>query len=202
MAVQTLASVQPPDLRQLLNQLRSEIFFSLNCHQVGTIVSFNAERQTAEIRINILRVVGNQTQQYPLLVDCPVFVNRGGGGAITFPISPGDPCLVHFNDRNIDNWFSTGNTTAPNTSRAHSLSDGFAEVGYGSLANNLSDYSSDSVDLRAGQHLVGIYNDEYSLKDFADAIVTALNALNSAKSGGNVSASITPVQTIANALLK
>lgn len=198
----TNSPVQEPDLNALLLQLRQEIFFSLNCHQVGRIVRFNAQSQTAEIQLSVLRVVGERTITYPVLVDCPVFVHSGGDSCITIPIEPGDSCLVLFNDRNIDSWFSTGNEVAPNTRRAHDLSDGMALVGFRNLANRVSGYSMDSVDIRAGSKRVSISNSGASLKGIVDAIYTALMALNSAKSGPDVSASIAPVQALSDQLLK
>lgn len=198
----TTAPVQEPDLNSLLAQLKLDVLFSLNCHQVGSVVSFNAANQTAEIQLSMLRVVGDRTVRYPVLVDCPVFVHTGGSACITMPVQAGDTCLVLFNDRNLDSWFSTGNTVAPNNRRAHDLSDGLALVGFRNLANGVSNYSTDSVDIRAGANRVAINNNSTSLKALIDAVVTALFALNSAKTGGDASASITPVQTLANQLLK
>lgn len=198
----TTAPIQEPDLTALLTQLRQDILYSLNCHQVGRITKFNSANQTAEIELSMLRVVGSRQIIYPVLVDCPVFVHSGGGACITMPISPGDTCLVLFNDRNIDSWFSTGNVVAPNNRRAHDLSDGMALVGFRNLANKVLGYSSNSVDLRAGPHRVAINNDSTSLKAVLDAVYVACMALNSAKSGSDASAAIAPIQTLAAQLLK
>ena len=130
-----VTSPVPPDLRALLDNLKAEIFYTLNCHQVGTIESFDPVKQTASIRLSMLRVIGTEEVAYPLLTDCPVMFPAGGGAYMTFPVAKGDPCLVLFNDRDIDNWFTTGNVVAPNSIRAHSLSDGVALVGIRSLAN-------------------------------------------------------------------
>lgn len=125
----------PPDLRTLLDNLKADIFYNLNCHQVGVIESFDSTKQTASIRLSTLRVVGNEEIPYPLLTDCPVVFPSGGGAYMTFPVTKGDSCLVLFSDRDIDNWFTTGNVVAPNSSRAHSLSDGIALVGIRNLVN-------------------------------------------------------------------
>ena len=61
---------------------------------------------------------------YPILTDVPVFM------PVSFEIHPGDACLVIFSDVDIDNWFETGEASAPNSPRRHSLSDGFAFVGF------------------------------------------------------------------------
>ncbi len=156
-----LLSIPNPDLRSVLHAHRNELFASLNCHQIGTIVAFDAEKQTASVRLNVKRLVYNQTQEidaglqltptivtYPLLVDCPVFVLTGGVGMLTMPIATGDTCLVCFNDRDIDKWFATGGTEPPNSARMHDLSDGLCLVGFRSSANPVSNYETDATTLR------------------------------------------------------
>jgi hypothetical protein len=45
------------------------------------------------------------------------------------PIQSGDTCLVLFCDRDLDNWFESGQITTLNSNRVHDLSDGVALVG-------------------------------------------------------------------------
>lgn len=167
-----LGPVQPPDLSALLNDFQDHTLFKINCHQLGTIVSFNAATQTAQVALLMLRVVGDRTVPYPLLVDVPVYVPCGGPAVLTLPIASGDTCLVLFNDRDIDNWFETGAISAPNSDRAHSLADGLAIVGFRSKANPVTNYSTTDAQLRLGNTLVGmdgtqveIRNGSYSLQN-------------------------------------
>lgn len=60
----------------------------------------------------------------PLLRDVPVFM------PVLFEIQEGDACMVIFADRDIDAWFETGEAEVPPSGRMHSLSDGFAFVGF------------------------------------------------------------------------
>ena len=99
---------------------KQEIFHSLHCALPGNIISFDPDRQTASIQ----PAVKLGSVSYPVLTDVPVFM------PMSFEINPGDACLVIFSDMDIDNWFETGETSAPNSSRRHSLSDGFAFVGF------------------------------------------------------------------------
>lgn len=203
-----LASIPVPNLRALLNQIRTEIFTTFNCHQLGTIQSFNPGNQTAEVSINVLRQVPNlevnppqyKTIAYPLLVDVPVFINSGGTGRLTFPIQPGDTCLVLFNDRDIDNWFESGNTVAPNTTRAHDLSDGLALVGFRSLANAFSDFDTDNAvfGYKGGKVLVadklGLVGALTDLTTVMTKLHAALAALD-AKTGPSAAVQIASFQT-------
>ncbi|MFW8450019.1 Gp138 family membrane-puncturing spike protein, partial [Klebsiella pneumoniae] len=61
----------------------------------------------------------------PLLVDVPVVFPRGGGCTLTFPVKPGDECLVIFADRCIDFWWQSGGIQEPVDERMHDLSDAF-----------------------------------------------------------------------------
>jgi hypothetical protein len=114
----------------LLQELKSEIFATLNCIQIGKIEKVTPGEQTAEISLQVKRRVnGNTISSYPVLVDCPIFILQGGGAYLDMPVSAGDYCLVLFNDRNIDTWWSTANVKEPPNLRKHSLSDGIALVG-------------------------------------------------------------------------
>jgi hypothetical protein len=122
-------TINPPDLDDVLAELKNSIFANLNCVQIGKIEKVN-DNQTVEILIQVKRrVSGTETRDYPLLVDCPYFVLSGGGSYIDMPIAKGDYCLILFNDRNIDNWWSTENVKEPSDRRKHNLSDGIALVG-------------------------------------------------------------------------
>ena len=109
-----------------LQALKQEIFESLHCALPGTVVSFDAETQTAVIQPTIKT---SSDVEFPLLRDVPVFM------PVSFEIQEGDACLVIFADRDIDAWFETGEAEVPPSGRMHSLSDGFAFVGFRTRGN-------------------------------------------------------------------
>lgn len=120
----------PPDLRVFGNDLKADVFATLNCCQIGKIEKVTPLAQTVEISLQIKRAaIDGTSTDYPVLVDCPYFVLQGGGAYIDMPITKGDYCLVLFCDRSIDTWWDTANVADPATPRKHSLSDGFALVG-------------------------------------------------------------------------
>ena len=100
--------------------LKQEIFHSLHCALPGNVITFDPETQTASIQP--AAKIGSLP--YPVLTDVPVFM------PVPFDINPGDPCLVIFSDIDIDAWLQNGEASAPNSPRRHSLSDGFAFVGW------------------------------------------------------------------------
>lgn len=149
---QTNKPIIDPALRDAFTSLKTEIFRGMNCVKIGEIQIFDAAKKTAQIQILFKRVIpdvnspnGQSIKDFPVLVDCPVFTLQGGGGALQFPIAPGDQCLVLFSDRNIDAWYQNGTAAAPFDARCHDVSDGIALVGLNSLASDLPAYPSDSV---------------------------------------------------------
>ena len=106
-----------PETREALKQ---EIFSSLHCALPGTVISFDADRQTAKVQPAVKR----GSLLFPVLSDVPVFM------PVPFEVHPGDACLVVFADVDIDTWFESGEPQEPKSARKHSLSDGFAFVGW------------------------------------------------------------------------
>ena len=107
-----------------IKALKQDILSSLHCALPGTVVSFDAEAQMAVIQPALKRRAEQRDVPLPLLHDVPVFM------PISFEITPGDACLVIFADCDIDAWFETGEAEVPASDRMHSLSDGFAFVGF------------------------------------------------------------------------
>jgi len=144
-------NILEPDLSKVLADKKDNIFSTLNCHHIGKIYSFDKTTQSAQVEIMVLRQLGDQAKTYPLLIDIPVIFLQGGGSFIEFPIKKGDYCLVLFNDRDIDNWWTAENKSLPNTQRKHSIADGIAIVGINSKINPLS-LANDRVKINCGTY--------------------------------------------------
>lgn len=211
---QPIQQIADPDLRSLLNAHRQEILTNFNCHQVGVIVSFDPDAQTATVQLAVQKQVVDYTKDpaqfiyvpYPLLTDVPVFIPAGGPGFLTFPVTAGDPCLVLFNDRDLDNWF-VGGGGPPNSARQHDLSDGMAIIGFRNKGNPIPDYDTDNAVLaNAGGRLkiadkVALDGDESTLRTVLETVVDALTALNG-KTGPSAATQITAVTTEIDKLLQ
>lgn len=146
-------------LKDLLDQLKKSTFLDLNCHHLVKIKTFNSATQTATATVNYKKtflkqgpggVYLPQQVDYPVLLDCPVVVLGGGGGAITFPIAPGDDGIALFNDRDIDRWYQGTSSSPVATSRLHSFSDAVILVGVRNLSSIIPAYDSSAVALRYG----------------------------------------------------
>lgn len=163
-----------PELKDLLDYFKKQIKLELNCHHIGTINSFDSSNQTAQVSINYAKTflqidsVGATsvvTSNYPVLVDCPVICLGGGGtGALTFPIAAGDECLLLFNDRDLDNWFSGSSGSAPASGRLHAFSDAVVLVGLRSMGNVIPNYVADAVALQYQGNSIQIAADTVSIQ--------------------------------------
>lgn len=139
----------PPDFNTWISLMMKNFSANINCHSIGTIQKYNRTTKIASISINYLRVIKNSNPNlpnpapdgqlsnvnlaYPLLVNCPVMMYKGGGCYIDMPIQQGDTCLVLFNDRETSTWLNAGGVNPPQNERTHDLSDAIAIVGILSL---------------------------------------------------------------------
>ena len=146
--------VYPPDMTDVLENFKNDLFKSFNSINIGVINSFDKDNQTAEIRLVIKSVVkenqdgSKEIRERPVLLECPCFVLSGGSASIRMPIVKGDHCIVLFNDRDIDNWFTAGDGLSPNTKRTHDLSDGIALVGIRNLQTAITDFIENQITLQ------------------------------------------------------
>ena len=150
----------PPDLTVWAQHRKAELMSSINCIGIGTVQSFDSTDQTVTVSLNYLRVIqGGQAinpsetqqgvltvdkiippEQMPQIVKCPLMILQGGGAYITFPVTAGDVAVILFNDRDIDNWWTTGSVVAPNTPRMHDLTDALCFIGVRALPNAIQNY--------------------------------------------------------------
>lgn len=162
----------------------------------GIVQSFDASKMTVQVKVAIqskfIDPAGNATWDSPLLVDCPVLFQGGGGLTLTFPIAAGDEALVIFASRCIDFWWQSGGVQPQAELRMHDLSDGFALVGMRSVPRLVPSISTNSVQLRndAGDTYIEIKQDKTIKVETPAAIQVHSGGNLTATVGGNLSATI------------
>ena len=156
--------IVPADLNALFGHSKRSIMADINKVSIGKITSFNSAKQTAQIELVFMRVIGTELMRYPTLVDVPCICLQGNGGdsRVTVPITAGDTALVLFCDRDIDNWFAGADLSAPNSERLHDLSDGIAIVG---LGRGLPGYNQDGPEMRGGNAKINIKGNKVIIKN-------------------------------------
>jgi hypothetical protein len=110
----------------------------INTAMPATVVSFNPTALTVNVQPSIQAVQINTdgTQSHITIAelhDVPVVFPGGGGHLLTYPIQPGDDCLIIFSQRSIDHWWQLGQLHPPSDWRMHDINDGFALIGVRSL---------------------------------------------------------------------
>lgn len=152
--------------KALADSIRSSIRVTIP----GIIQSFDATTQTCTIQPCIRENVTNSDYSatwtnLSLLLDVPIVIPRAGNFAITLPIKQGDECLVVFSDMCIDGWWSLGGIQNQLEKRRHDLSDAFAILGTYSQPNRITNYSTDSAQLRNlnGTQCIELKDDEINI---------------------------------------
>lgn len=158
----SVKEIVQPDLSTICAMVVDDALSRLNKISVGRIESFDPLTQVASVTLMIKKVLKDNDDgsttivDRPLLPHCLPYMQYGGDAYITFPISVGDFCLVHFNDRELDNWYITGKPQAPDTNRKHHIADGFYSVGVRSSKNVIENYSQNSIQLKHLQSQIDI----------------------------------------------
>ena len=145
-----------PDLEELIRSAVEERLSRLWTSAPGTVVpgSYDRQKQTISVQLSVKGFVkaedGSQSSvDLPILPDVPVQFPSGGGVTMTFPIKGGEEVLVNFAARAPGAWQQSGGQQNATDAGMHSLSNGFAQLGYRSNPKALEDVDTDSVTIRS-----------------------------------------------------
>ena len=179
-------------LEQFFNAKQAGIWTAIP----GIIQSFDTETLTCEVQPAVMgrmRDADGTVKQIklPLLLDCPVVFPHAGGCSMTFPIKPGDECLVVFSSRGIDFWWQNGGIQPPPEPRMHDLSDGFVILAPYSQPKKIGNVSTETVQLRSddGQAFIELHPTTHNINTVTTANLTATV-------GGNASVEVTGSATL------
>lgn len=119
----------------------------------GIIQAFDANTQLVTVKPAIREMLSFNGKPFehislPDLMMVPIILPRAGDFIVTMPVSIGDECLVIFGDMCYDTWWENGQVGNQIDLRRHDLSDGFAILGPWSKPREISNYSTDSVQIR------------------------------------------------------
>lgn len=135
------------NIYEALEMLKKNILYSLNCLNIGKIISFNAQNQTAEIELMQVKEFGGNFYSNTVLSEVPVFIYGTADAQITLPDLTGTICLVLTFDRNIDAFMQTGESYHPSTARVHNLTDSIALTTFFSFNKPVQNYDTEAITL-------------------------------------------------------
>lgn len=116
-------------LRDALDRLSADLFVSMP----GTVKKYNAADGEADVEPGFLRRYAGKPSptRLPLLQKVPVLMPRTSAGRVHLPLSSGDPVLLVFADRSMENWLSgKGEAREPQRVRSHDIMDAIAIPGF------------------------------------------------------------------------
>lgn len=142
---------------QQMREIIDRAMLRINTAIPGKIVSFDASKQTASVLPAIAtRTYIDDAVEYlapPVIINAPIVFPYAAtsGFGITLPISSGDPCLIVFSQRAIDNWADRGDIQPPEdaiASRHHSMTDAFVILAPAPASNVLGGWQTDGIEIR------------------------------------------------------
>ena len=141
--------------------IKDQIKFEMRCAAPAIIKEFDSIKQTVTVQLTTKeRIFIRGIYQYikiPIIADVPIFMPKAGNFVITMPITIGDECLVVFTDTCIDAWFQTGGEENEQMfQRRHDLSDCFALCGIWNQKQVITDYSTDTMQIRSLDNVTNI----------------------------------------------
>jgi len=181
------------DQQEFYNKFADSIKNNMRVAMPGIIQSFDPVTQTVVVQPALKEKIRSSDLsvsdvQLPLLLDVPIVIPKAGGFALTLPIKLGDECLVIFSDMCIDNWWYAGGIQNQLEKRRHDLSDAFCILGTWSQPNLISNYSTNSAQLRStdGVSYIDLKNNEIDMVSPTVKIngINFSNHTHSAPSGG------------------
>lgn len=174
------------DLRAMADGIRASMWTSAP----GVITAVDSSGRYADIQLTVKsqqRMPDGTVKavDIPVLSKVPLHFPSGGGATMTFPVKPGDECLVNFSSRPVDAWEQSGGVQSQIDARTHDLSDGFAFVGFSSQPNAISNISTDAVQLRSssGNTVISLKEDDAKIKATNATVAVSPTAVEANVSG-------------------
>lgn len=201
-------------LYNVLEALKSNINYNLNCIKVATVDTFFPDNLTVSCKVANKRVLniksdGNQVlQDYPLIYAKVHYFGWGDVG-ITYPIEPGMEGILLFNDREIETWFLTGKSGNLAYDRCHNLSDAIFICGVHSLPNMIN-LVTDCMNIFFKNTFIQLLENNININGdinhigniTSDGTITGSNIVDTSGATGSFTSSDNKTITVENGIIK
>lgn len=191
-----------PSLARLLNSVRDSVFAGLRVACPGRVESYDAAKQTVNVKLlvqDFYEDAGGERRYVsePVLSNVPLQFPGGGGMRITFPMAAGDPVLVIFADRAIDQWQASGNEGTPEDTRRHHISDAFAIPGIKANTQAWADAPTDTITIGSDAGASEFVATAQRVLTELEKIKTAFNAHTHVESGATTAVPVPLIGALA-----
>lgn len=123
----------------------------------GVIDSFDGNTQTATVipAISMKTFIDNKegVLEFPPIINAPIVFPFAitAGFALTLPVRRGDPCIILFSQRSIDNWHDKGGIQPSEDgigARHHDLTDAIVLMAASPSPNVLGEWEAEGIQIR------------------------------------------------------
>ena len=168
--------ITPTLAETILVVLDSELV-KINTSMPGNIVKYDPATQTADIQPSLKReYYDGSAVDLPVLPGVPIVFPRTATSFIHLPLQAGDPVVVIFSQRSLDNWKTTGGTAEPADARKFDLSDAIAIPG-GEAPNKpftVSDPTAITIKNDSGEFVI-LPAGKFKIKNASDELIDVLS---------------------------
>lgn len=137
-----------PDFIETLDFVKKNVLSNLYSHNIGKIVKFYPDTQTADVQLMQVKKYNGQLYPATLLSKIPVCIYGSAAAQITLPDLTNTICVILTFDRNVSAFMKTGESYEPDTSRRHNITDSIALTTFFTLNNPIQNYDTDAITLR------------------------------------------------------
>ena len=166
----------------------------------GVIDSFDGETQTATVipAVSMKTFIDDKegVLEFPPIVNAPIVFPfaSNAGFALTLPIRRGDPCIILFSQRSIDNWHDKGGIQPSEdgvATRHHDLTDAIVLMAASPIPDVLLEWEGQGIQIRnrdktstatvyddkivldkSGTSTITVYDDKIVLNEADTSVIT------------------------------
>lgn len=149
-------------LTEFYKRSQREFMKSVATSITGHVLAFDPVTQHAQIQIGVLRIdVSGKTITPPPLIEVPVTFIGGSEYTQEHQLDVGSEGMIHFSQRCIDGWKTTGGVANNPILRFHDLQDAMFVPGLRSQPNVIVNHANDGIRWRNkdATHFVWLKND-------------------------------------------
>lgn len=141
-----------PTIAEALQAVISSNLVDVHTAMPGTVVSYDAATQTADIRPGLPRTLRDadgekSLEELPVIPAVPVHWTMGGDYFVTMPLPPGAGGLLIFSERDISAWLDQGGAPDPGDEGLHGMAGAVFVPGLSTVAARLAGIPADHMAL-------------------------------------------------------
>lgn len=166
-----------PTLAEVIRTVIDAKLVDLHTSLPGKVVDYDSAKQTATVKISLMRMYEGETQavELPPIPNVPVVWPRTAKAQVHLPLAADDDVWLIFSERSLDQWKSSGGVIDPKDRRRHNLTDAVALVGGTAPVKPFTVNDPESIEIVNDQGKVQIKSDgTVNLGDYAPQKSVAL----------------------------